>query len=150
MSKTWVLNLLVLAYPQIKIVNLCSPPNQSCLPFVYPQIFYFTQMSFFWASFFILSTPVMWASHVTLGVRVPQVENPWSKTKLNLKQKQKQKDRTYRNWNRNETGTDTETEHFRSLVDCELKFFWGLCVRVRVRVCLKVFLNFRKREKKNV
>ena len=34
--RTGVLNLLVLAYPQIKIVPLCVPPNQNCIPFAYP------------------------------------------------------------------------------------------------------------------
>ncbi len=35
-SKLGVLNLLVLAYPPIKIVPLCVPPNQTCIPFAYP------------------------------------------------------------------------------------------------------------------
>ena len=36
--KAGVLNLLVPAYPQIKIVHLCVPPNQTCIHFTYPQI----------------------------------------------------------------------------------------------------------------
>ena len=38
-----VLNLLVLTYPQIRIVPLCVPPNQNCIPFAYPQIINPTQ-----------------------------------------------------------------------------------------------------------
>ena len=48
LSKAAVLNLWVLAYPQIKAVTLCVPPNQTCTPsrtptlrlyqFAYPHI----------------------------------------------------------------------------------------------------------------
>ncbi len=41
-----VLRLLVLDYPQIKIVPLCVHPNQTCIPFVYHQIKNSTQISF--------------------------------------------------------------------------------------------------------
>ncbi len=53
-----VLNLLVPAYPQSKIVPLCVPPNQNCMPFAYPQIKKSTQKGFFLAGFFLfLRTP---------------------------------------------------------------------------------------------
>ena len=45
--RSGVLNLLVPTYPQIKIVLLCVPPNQNCMPFAYPQIKNSTQMGFF-------------------------------------------------------------------------------------------------------
>ncbi len=38
LSTAGVLNLLVPAYPQIKIVPLRVPPNQNYMPFAYPQI----------------------------------------------------------------------------------------------------------------
>ncbi len=37
-SRQGVLNLLGLAYPQIKIYLLCVPPNHNITPFAYPQI----------------------------------------------------------------------------------------------------------------
>ncbi len=52
-----VLNLLVTAYPQSKIVPLCVPPNQNCMPFAYPQIINSTQKCFFLANFLISHTP---------------------------------------------------------------------------------------------
>ncbi len=36
--RTGVLSLLVLAYPQIKIIPLCVPLSQSCFPFAYHKI----------------------------------------------------------------------------------------------------------------
>jgi hypothetical protein len=56
-SISGVLNLLVTAYPQSKIVPLCVPPNQNCMPFAYPQIKNSTQKCFFLAGFLILRTP---------------------------------------------------------------------------------------------
>ena len=38
LSRAGFLNLLVLAYPKIKIVPLCLPPNKKYITFVYPQI----------------------------------------------------------------------------------------------------------------
>ena len=61
-----VLNLLVPAYPQIKIVPLCVPPNQNYMPFAYPQIKNSTQKGFFWAFFFNFAYP-LWPSHIPLG-----------------------------------------------------------------------------------
>ncbi len=79
LDNTGVLNLLVLAYPQIKSFPLCVPPNQKfsplrtpksefnpfCVPpnwsyilFVYPQIKNSTQISLFWVGFNILRTPL--------------------------------------------------------------------------------------------
>jgi hypothetical protein len=55
--KPGVLNLLVTAYPQSKIVPICVPPNQNCMPFAYPQIINSTQKCFFLASFLISRTP---------------------------------------------------------------------------------------------
>ncbi len=60
LSISGVLNLLVLAYPQIKIVLHCVPPNQNCIPFAYPQIKNFTQISFIWVRFFKFCVP-LWA-----------------------------------------------------------------------------------------
>jgi len=57
-------------------LTLCVPPNQSWLPFAYPQIKNSTQMSFFWVFLFLFCIPPMSFSH-PLGVHVPQVENPW-------------------------------------------------------------------------
>jgi hypothetical protein len=60
--------------PKIKIVPLCVPPNQNCMPFAYPQIQNSTRKGLFWAGFFNFAYPLL-PSHVPLGVRVPQVEN---------------------------------------------------------------------------
>ena len=72
MPRAGVLNLLVLAYPQIKIVPLCVPPNKK---------FYTNKLHL--GGFFkfvypcgLLAYP-LWPLYVPLGVRVPQVENRW-------------------------------------------------------------------------
>ena len=52
-----VLNLLVLTYPQLRIVPLWVPPNQNCNPFAYPQIKNSTQINLFWVGFKIWRTP---------------------------------------------------------------------------------------------
>ncbi len=52
-----VLNLLVLTYPQLRIVPLCVPPNQNCNPFAYPQIKNSTQINLFLVGFKIWRTP---------------------------------------------------------------------------------------------
>ena len=80
-NNSGVLNLLVLAYIQIKIVTLCVPHNQSCISFTYPQIKNFTQISFFW-EFFKFVYP-LWAYHAPLGICLPQVENNWPSSEAN-------------------------------------------------------------------
>ncbi len=86
-DRAGVLNLLVLVYPQIKIVPLCVPPNQTCILFAYPQIKNSTQINFIWVFFlnFVypcgLLTYPLWPLHVPLGVRVPQVENRCDRAK---------------------------------------------------------------------
>ncbi len=83
-SSAGVLNLLVLAYPQIKIVPLCVPPNKNWTSLAYPLIKNSTHIVFFWVVFTILQTPCellaypLWSGCVPPGVRVPQVENRWS------------------------------------------------------------------------
>ncbi len=54
---------MVSEYPQIKIVPVCVPLNQKFYPkgLLFGCFFYFAY--------------TLWASHVPLGVRVPQVEN---------------------------------------------------------------------------
>jgi hypothetical protein len=73
-----VLNLLVLAYPQIRIVSPLHTPKSKLYPFAYPpnQNFYPNELVL--SGFQNLAYP-LWASHVPLGVRVPQVENRWFK-----------------------------------------------------------------------
>ena len=46
LPRAGVLNLLVLVYPQIKVVPLCVPPNQTCIAFAYAQLKNSTQISF--------------------------------------------------------------------------------------------------------
>ncbi len=53
----WVLNLLVLVYPMIRIVPLCIAPNQNFTPFTYPQIKNSPKINLFWVVFEILHTP---------------------------------------------------------------------------------------------
>ncbi len=74
-SRPGVLNLLVLVYPQIKIVPLCIPPNQNCIPLAYTQIKNSTQISFISVGFLILRIPV--GSSRTPCV--PQVDNRYSR-----------------------------------------------------------------------
>jgi hypothetical protein len=62
-----VINLLLLTYPQIKIVPLCVPPNKSCLLFMYPQIKNCAQMSFFWVIFFFFCAPPVSFSRTPRG-----------------------------------------------------------------------------------
>jgi hypothetical protein len=52
-----VLNLLVLAYPQIKIVPHCVPPNNNWAPLAYPLIKKYTHIVFFKLVFIILLIP---------------------------------------------------------------------------------------------
>ncbi len=76
-SKAGVLNLLVPTYPQIKIVLLCVPPNQNCMPFAYPK----SKILPKWASFehfFKFCVPPVTFSRTPRG-SVPQVENSCSK-----------------------------------------------------------------------
>jgi hypothetical protein len=53
-----VLNLLVLQYPQIKIVPFCIPPNQNCTPLGYPQIQNSTLIVFLRSPFDLLAYPL--------------------------------------------------------------------------------------------
>ncbi len=72
---------MVLTYPLIKIVSICVPPNQTCIPFAYPQINILPKYALFEWFVLILPTPCglltypLWSPHVPRGVRVPQVEN---------------------------------------------------------------------------
>jgi hypothetical protein len=70
-TRPGVLNLLLPAYPQIKIVPLCGPPNQK----FYPKGLLF--------SIFFNFAYTLCPSHVPLGVRVPQVENCCFRPRLN-------------------------------------------------------------------
>jgi hypothetical protein len=77
--KSGVLNLFLLAYPQIKMNPLRVPPNQNwplCVP---PKLLLFP---FYWAYFdmsYISEYPLRTAC-IPPGVRVPQVENRWLKS----------------------------------------------------------------------
>ncbi len=71
-----VLNLFLLAYPQIKMNPLRVPPNQNW-PLLVPQKL--PLILFYWAYFdinYISAYPLRTAC-VPPGVRVPQVENRW-------------------------------------------------------------------------
>jgi hypothetical protein len=70
LSRSGVLNLLLLAYPQIKIVSLCVPPNQNCIPFPYPQIKNYTQISFIWVRW-APGVPPVPSSRTPRGTRIP-------------------------------------------------------------------------------
>jgi hypothetical protein len=80
-STAGVLNLLVLAYPQIRIVSPLHTPKSKLYPFAYPpnQNFYPNELVL--SGFQNLAYP-LWASHVPLGVRIPQVENRCSKASI--------------------------------------------------------------------
>ena len=80
-----VLNLLVPANPQIKIVPLCVSPNQNCIPFVYPQIkkiypnkFHLGKVFKFCISLQAPGVPPVASSRTPRGTRIPG-GNRWSR-----------------------------------------------------------------------
>jgi hypothetical protein len=98
MFRSGVLNLLVLAYPQINVVPLCVPPNKNLIQIVPPGqkiaketefLVYFKYMKdlrmgsfeliFKLLAFKKLLAYPQWTLGVPPGVRVPQVENRCSR-----------------------------------------------------------------------
>ena len=63
-TRSGVLNLLVLAYPQIKIYFLCVPPNHNFTSFAYPQIKNSTQLCLF-------QVPFLFCKHKWNQLRTP-------------------------------------------------------------------------------
>jgi hypothetical protein len=122
--KPGVLNLLVSAYPKIKIVSLCVPPNQNYMPFAYPQIKNYTQKGFFWVFFLNFAYP-LWSSHVPLGVREPQVKNRCYKQYWET---------LYRNENK-----PFQIIKVHLVRSSQFKMFEGLCIFSLIKVVITVF-----------
>ncbi len=76
-SSPGVLNLLILTYPQIKIVPLCVPPKSELYALRIPPNQKFYPKGLLLSIFLNFAYPLC-PSHVPLGVLIPQVENHWS------------------------------------------------------------------------